>query len=67
MREKREGGEPHGPPFFVRMYKAGRHMVVIQEQEFREFADYVKTNYGIYFKNEKRRLWPEGSTTSFQA
>jgi chemotaxis protein methyltransferase CheR len=31
-------------------------MVVIQEQEFREFADYVKANYGIYFKNEKKAL-----------
>lgn len=31
-------------------------MVVINEQEFRKFADYIKTNYGIHFKNEKKAL-----------
>ena len=28
----------------------------IQEQEFRQFADYIKANYGIHFKNEKKTL-----------
>ena len=31
-------------------------MVDIREQEFRQFADFVKTNYGIHFKNEKKTL-----------
>ncbi|NNJ32809.1 CheR family methyltransferase [Lacrimispora defluvii] len=31
-------------------------MIVIQEQEFRRFADYIKVNYGIHFKNEKKTL-----------
>ncbi len=31
-------------------------MVAIQEQEFRQFADYIKANYGIHFKNEKKAL-----------
>ena len=31
-------------------------MVVIKEQEFRQFADYVKSHYGIHFKNEKKTL-----------
>lgn len=28
----------------------------ISEQEFRQFADYIKTNYGIHFKDEKKAL-----------
>ncbi len=28
----------------------------ISEQEFRQFADYIKTNYGIHFKDEKKTL-----------
>lgn len=31
-------------------------MVNIEEREFREFADYVKTHYGIHFKDEKKTL-----------
>ncbi len=31
-------------------------MVVIQEQEFRKFADYIRVNYGIHFKDEKKTL-----------
>lgn len=31
-------------------------MMVIQEQEFRQFADYIKTKYGIHFKSEKKTL-----------
>jgi chemotaxis protein methyltransferase CheR len=31
-------------------------MLVINEQEFRQFADYIKINYGIHFKNEKKAL-----------
>ncbi len=31
-------------------------MVVIKEHEFRQFADYIKANYGIHFKNEKMAL-----------
>lgn len=31
-------------------------MLVIKEQEFRQFADHVKANYGIYFKTEKKSL-----------
>jgi chemotaxis methyl-accepting protein methylase len=31
-------------------------MVAISEQEFRQFADYIKANYGIHFKDEKRVL-----------
>lgn len=31
-------------------------MVVIQEQEFRQFADYIKAHYGIHFKSEKKTL-----------
>lgn len=31
-------------------------MVRITEQEFRQFADYIKSNYGIYFKDEKKTL-----------
>ena len=30
--------------------------MIIQEQEFRQFADYIKTMYGIHFKNEKKTL-----------
>ncbi len=30
--------------------------MVITEQEFRQFADYIKANYGIHFKNEKKAL-----------
>ena len=30
--------------------------MVIKEQDFRQFADYVKANYGIHFKNEKKAL-----------
>lgn len=31
-------------------------MVNIQEEEFRQFANYIKANYGIHFKNEKKSL-----------
>lgn len=31
-------------------------MATIKEQEFRQFADYIKANYGIHFKNEKKSL-----------
>ncbi|ADY55495.1 MCP methyltransferase, CheR-type [Syntrophobotulus glycolicus DSM 8271] len=31
-------------------------MIGIKEREFREFADYIKTNYGIHFKDEKKTL-----------
>ncbi len=31
-------------------------MVTITENEFRQFADYIKSNYGIYFKSEKKVL-----------
>ena len=31
-------------------------MKAISEQEFRQFADYIKTNYGIHFKEEKKTL-----------
>lgn len=31
-------------------------MVIINEQEFRQFADYIKANYGIHFKDEKKTL-----------
>jgi chemotaxis protein methyltransferase CheR len=31
-------------------------MVTIQEQEFKRFADYIRSNFGIHFKNEKRTL-----------
>lgn len=31
-------------------------MVVIQEKEFRQFAAYVKSNFGLHFKDEKRSL-----------
>ncbi|MDD4389852.1 MAG: protein-glutamate O-methyltransferase CheR [Eubacteriales bacterium] len=31
-------------------------MIVINEQEFRRFSDYIKANYGIYFKDEKKGL-----------
>lgn len=30
--------------------------MIISEQDFRQFADYVKANYGIYFKKEKKTL-----------
>lgn len=30
--------------------------MVIREQEFMQFADYIKANYGIHFKNEKQAL-----------
>ena len=31
-------------------------MIVIEEQEFRQFADYIKAQYGIHFKAEKKAL-----------
>ena len=31
-------------------------MVTIHEQEFKRFADYVRSNFGIHFKNEKKTL-----------
>jgi chemotaxis protein methyltransferase CheR len=31
-------------------------MIVIKEREFRQFADYIKSNYGIHFKDEKKVL-----------
>ncbi len=31
-------------------------MIAIQEKEFRVFADYIKENYGIHFKDEKKTL-----------
>ena len=31
-------------------------MVVIKEQEFRQFADYIRAKYGIHFKDEKKTL-----------
>lgn len=31
-------------------------MVSIQEEEFRQFASFVKTNFGIHFKDEKKTL-----------
>lgn len=31
-------------------------MLAINEREFRQFADYIKANYGIHFKNEKMAL-----------
>ncbi|NLP18897.1 MAG: protein-glutamate O-methyltransferase CheR [Firmicutes bacterium] len=31
-------------------------MFAIKEQEFREFAAYIKTNYGIHLKSEKKTL-----------
>lgn len=30
--------------------------MVIQEDEFKKFAEYIKTNYGIHFKEEKKVL-----------
>ncbi len=38
------------------LLKAGESVVAINEQEFRRFADYIKANYGIHFKNEKMAL-----------
>lgn len=31
-------------------------MVTITDNEFRQLADYIKTNYGIYLKEEKQSL-----------
>ena len=31
-------------------------MIAIQEQEFKEFANYIRSNYGIHFKAEKKTL-----------
>ena len=31
-------------------------MVNIQEEEFRQFANFIKANYGIHFKDEKKTL-----------
>lgn len=31
-------------------------MLTIKEDEFRQFADYIKSNYGIHFKKEKKTL-----------
>jgi chemotaxis protein methyltransferase CheR len=31
-------------------------MIVIEEHEFREFAKYIRANYGIHFKDEKKTL-----------
>ncbi|MDF3001780.1 MAG: methyltransferase, CheR-type [Bacillota bacterium] len=31
-------------------------MVDINKKEFRQFADYIKANFGIYFKDEKKTL-----------
>lgn len=31
-------------------------MISIKQEEFRQFADYIKTNYGIHFKDEKKTL-----------
>lgn len=31
-------------------------MLAISEKEFREFAQYIKNNYGIHFKDEKKTL-----------
>ena len=31
-------------------------MFVIKEQEFKQFADHIKANYGIHFKKEKKSL-----------
>lgn len=31
-------------------------MIVIQEQEFKQFANYIRMNYGIHFKDEKKTL-----------
>lgn len=31
-------------------------MVVINEQEFKQFSDFIKANYGIHFKDEKKAL-----------
>ena len=31
-------------------------MLTIKEDEFRQFADYIKANYGIHFKKEKKTL-----------
>lgn len=31
-------------------------MIAIQEQEFKRFADYIRANYGIHFKSEKKTL-----------
>jgi len=36
--------------------KAGEWMNKIDKQEFRQFADYIKANYGIRFKDEKKTL-----------
>ena len=34
----------------------GRPSMQISEQDFRQFADYVKAHYGIHFKKEKKTL-----------
>ncbi len=31
-------------------------MVVINEKEFKQFSEYIRRNYGIYFKEEKKSL-----------
>lgn len=36
--------------------EAEKEMVTIGEQEFRQFTDFVKANYGIHFKSEKKTL-----------
>ena len=52
-KDERLEGESYRPSF---SFKAGEPMVAIKEQEFRQFADYIKDNYGIHFKNEKKAL-----------
>lgn len=34
----------------------GTFMIAIQEQEFKDFANYIRINYGIHFKAEKKTL-----------
>lgn len=41
-------------PYFL--IKAGEDMVNITEKEFRQFAEYIKTNYGIHLKDDKQSL-----------
>lgn len=36
--------------------KIGIYIMIIEKKEFRQFADYIKSKYGINFKDEKKTL-----------
>ena len=42
--------------FITTELRRGYRMIDINEREFRQFADYIRTNYGIRFKNEKKTM-----------